>query len=45
VGATKLKHLDDAIAATEIALSAEEVVMLEAPYRAHPVKGLEAPKT
>jgi aryl-alcohol dehydrogenase-like predicted oxidoreductase len=45
VGATKLKHLDDAIAATEIELSAEEVTILEAPYRAHPVKGLEAPKS
>jgi aryl-alcohol dehydrogenase-like predicted oxidoreductase len=45
VGATKLKHLDDAIEATEIELSAEEIAILEAPYRAHPVKGLEAPRT
>jgi len=45
VGATKLKHLDDAIAAAEIELSAEEVAILEAPYRAHPVKGLEAPRS
>ncbi|MBT8470004.1 MAG: aldo/keto reductase [Deltaproteobacteria bacterium] len=44
VGATKLKHLDDAIAAAEIELSTEEVAILEAPYRAHPVKGLAAPK-
>jgi len=45
VGATKLKHLDDAIAAAEIDLSVEEVSILEAPYRAHPVKGLEAPRS
>lgn len=45
VGATKLKHLDDAIAATELELSPEEIAILEAPYRAHPVKGLAAPKS
>jgi aryl-alcohol dehydrogenase-like predicted oxidoreductase len=45
VGATKLKHLDDAIAAVEVELSEEEVAALEAPYRAHPVKGLAAPKS
>lgn len=45
VGATKLKHLDDAIAAAEIELSAEEVAILEAPYLAHPVKGLAAPRS
>jgi aryl-alcohol dehydrogenase-like predicted oxidoreductase len=45
VGATKLKHLDDAIAAVDIELSDEEVATLEAPYRAHPVKGLAAPKS
>jgi aryl-alcohol dehydrogenase-like predicted oxidoreductase len=45
VGATKLKHLDDAIAAVGIELSNEEVAILEEPYRPHPVKGLAAPKT
>lgn len=45
VGATKLKHLDDAIAAAEIELSTEEIAMLEAPYRAHPVRGMDAPRT
>lgn len=45
VGATKLKQLDDAIAAAEIELSADEVAILEAPYRAHPVKGMDAPRT
>jgi len=45
VGATKLKHLDDAVAAVEIELSEEEVAALEAPYRAHPVRGLAAPRS
>ena len=40
IGATKLKHLEEAIGAVEIDLSKEEVAQLEAPYRAHPVKGL-----
>jgi hypothetical protein len=37
--------LDDAIAAAEIELSADEVAILEAPYRAHPVRGMAAPRT
>ncbi len=45
IGATKLEHLDDAIAAAAIELSDEEVAMLEAPYRAHPVRGLAAPRS
>jgi len=32
VGATKLHHLDDAIASVDVKLSAEEVAALEAPY-------------
>jgi aryl-alcohol dehydrogenase-like predicted oxidoreductase len=32
IGATKLPHLDDAIAALDITLSAEEISALEAPY-------------
>ena len=43
VGATKLAHLDDAIAAVEIELSDTEIEALEAPYRPHPVKGLAPP--
>jgi 1-deoxyxylulose-5-phosphate synthase len=39
VGATKLGHLDDAIAATNVRLSEEEVSRLEAPYRPHPILG------
>jgi aryl-alcohol dehydrogenase-like predicted oxidoreductase len=45
VGATKIRHLDDAIAAVDIELTEEEIAALEAPYRAHPVKGMEAPRT
>jgi aryl-alcohol dehydrogenase-like predicted oxidoreductase len=39
VGATKLAHLDDAVAAVDVTLDAEEVTRLEAPYRPHPVLG------
>ncbi len=39
VGATKLVHLDDALAATEVALSPGEIARLEEPYRPHPVLG------
>lgn len=39
MGATKLRHLDDAIAAVDVTLSAEEVARLEAPYRPHPILG------
>lgn len=45
VGATKLEHLDDATAATAMELSADEVAILEEPYRAHPVKGMEPPRS
>jgi aryl-alcohol dehydrogenase-like predicted oxidoreductase len=39
VGATKLQHLEDAIAALEVRLTENEVAQLEAPYRPHPVIG------
>ena len=39
VGATKLRHLEDAIAAVEVTLSRAEVARLEAPYRPHPILG------
>jgi aryl-alcohol dehydrogenase-like predicted oxidoreductase len=45
VGATKLAQLDEAIAAVDLVLSKEETDALEAPYRAHPVKGLAAPRS
>jgi aryl-alcohol dehydrogenase-like predicted oxidoreductase len=39
VGATKLTHLEDALAAAELMLSADEIARLEEPYRPHPVLG------
>ncbi len=39
VGATKLQHLDDAIAAVSLNLSADEVARLEEPYAPHEVAG------
>jgi 1-deoxyxylulose-5-phosphate synthase len=39
IGATKLDHLDQAIAALDIRLSEEEVRQLEESYRPHPVLG------
>jgi len=40
IGATKLPHLESAIASLEIELEAEEIARLEAPYQPHPVRGL-----
>lgn len=37
VGATKAHHLEDAIAAVSVKLSAEEMAQLEAPYQPHPL--------
>jgi aryl-alcohol dehydrogenase-like predicted oxidoreductase len=39
VGASKLSHLDDAVAALSLRLTAEEVARLEAPYVPHAVAG------
>jgi aryl-alcohol dehydrogenase (NADP+) len=39
IGATKLQHLDDAVAAVDLELSADERSALEAPYRPHRVLG------
>ncbi len=39
VGASKTKHLDDAIAATRIKLTAEEIAYLAEPYQPKPVIG------
>jgi aryl-alcohol dehydrogenase-like predicted oxidoreductase len=41
VGATKPKHLDDAIAALDIKLSPVEITRLEEVYIPHPVLGFE----
>jgi aryl-alcohol dehydrogenase (NADP+) len=37
IGATKLDHLDQAIAALDLRLSDEEIKRLEEPYKPHPV--------
>ena len=39
VGATKPEHLDAAVRAVDVVLSPEEIAALEAPYRAHEIKG------
>jgi aryl-alcohol dehydrogenase-like predicted oxidoreductase len=39
IGATKMDHLDQAIAALDIKLSDDEVKRLEEPYKPHPVLG------
>ncbi|WP_345629262.1 aldo/keto reductase [Rugosimonospora acidiphila] len=39
VGATKLSHLEDAIASVDVKLSDEEMTQLEELYRPHPVAG------
>ncbi len=39
VGASKMQHLDDALAALTITLEPEEIASLEEPYRPHPVLG------
>jgi 1-deoxyxylulose-5-phosphate synthase len=41
VGATRLEHLEDALAAEQLPLSEEEVARLEEPYVPHPVSGVE----
>lgn len=40
IGASRPEHLDDAVAAIDLVLSAEEVARLEAPYVPHPVSGI-----
>lgn len=39
IGASKMPHLDDAFAALEIALDADEMKALEEPYRPHAILG------
>lgn len=39
IGATKLSHLDDPVAALSITLTPEEIASLEEPYVPHPVVG------
>jgi aryl-alcohol dehydrogenase-like predicted oxidoreductase len=40
VGATKLDHLDAAIRAVDVQLTAEEIQALEEPYKPHAVRGM-----
>jgi aryl-alcohol dehydrogenase-like predicted oxidoreductase len=39
VGVSKPHHLDDAVAALSLKLTAEEIAALEQPYVPHPVVG------
>jgi aryl-alcohol dehydrogenase (NADP+) len=39
VGVTKMAHLDDAIAAVDLSLTADEIASLEEPYTPHPIVG------
>ncbi|CAO5258601.1 aldo/keto reductase [Frankia sp. AgKG'84/4] len=41
IGATKLGHLDDAIAALDLELTDDDVAQLEKPYTPHPVAGFK----
>ncbi len=39
IGASKMQHLEDAIAAVTVTLSEDDIKALEAPYQPHPVLG------
>jgi aryl-alcohol dehydrogenase (NADP+) len=39
IGASKMDHLEQDVAALEIELSSEEMERLEQPYRPHPILG------
>src|ERR1041384_6859601 len=41
IGATKLQHLDDALASVRVKLSEEEIALLEEPYIPHAVVGFD----
>jgi len=41
VGATKLEHLEDALAAEELSLTEEQIARLEEPYVPHSVSGID----
>jgi len=41
VGATKLHHLEEAVAALDVKLSDAEIEALEAPYVPHSIAGFE----
>jgi aryl-alcohol dehydrogenase-like predicted oxidoreductase len=39
IGASKMEHLDDAVAALDVKLGDDDVKRLEEPYRPHPILG------
>jgi 1-deoxyxylulose-5-phosphate synthase len=39
IGASKLEHLETAVRALDVTLTADQIAQLEAPYEPHPVKG------
>jgi aryl-alcohol dehydrogenase-like predicted oxidoreductase len=39
IGASKMHHLDDAVAALSVKLSESDIKALEEPYQPHPVLG------
>ncbi len=41
IGASKMQHLDDAVAALDLTLSDDELAVLETPYQPHPVLGFQ----
>lgn len=40
IGATKMEHLESAVAALEVKLSEEQVQALESPYKPHAIRGM-----
>jgi aryl-alcohol dehydrogenase-like predicted oxidoreductase len=44
VGASKMRHLEEAVAALSLTLTADEISRLEAPYAPHSVTGMAAPR-
>ncbi|NOY54848.1 MAG: aldo/keto reductase [Actinobacteria bacterium] len=45
IGATRVSHIDDAVAALEIELDDEEIAALEKPYRPRAVIGMDPPES
>jgi aryl-alcohol dehydrogenase-like predicted oxidoreductase len=44
VGATRMTHLEDALAALDITLAPEEMARLEEPYQPHLIREFETAK-
>jgi aryl-alcohol dehydrogenase-like predicted oxidoreductase len=40
IGATKMGHLETAVAALDVKLSEDQIKELEAPYRPHSIRGM-----